>query len=339
MENEKTILEDLAFKMEHNSSSLWLYLITRELKEGVKSSDKVLDKYDFKANKIDTSEEMQEILREVVLKQIQYAITKDNLEMKEFSIIDDDSSESIYTYALNNALSFTKIITEQLIRPTSIPPVSSLSTIKSKLWAFCIKITVNGKTFYSFRKASKTKIVTDEAQGLSNKIYAMFDSNDSELQLLHGETLAFDDKIDCIYIDEIFYVFKKYGFETLMGLDEEFKQNAETVIDTIIETELVDGLSELREAIETNKSLLKTLANISKRGNCENLNDSEITKMRDVLKKMENRDLKTNASGRIQIDTLDDFKDFAKLLNDYYKQGLVTGSYYGTNSGKIINVN
>lgn len=60
--------------------------------------------------------------------------------------------------------------------------------------------------------------------------------------------------------------------------------------------------------------------------------------MKSVLKKIEGRDLKISNDGKIQLDDMKDLRDFVKLLNDFYKQGLVTGSYYGTNSGRIIEV-
>lgn len=60
--------------------------------------------------------------------------------------------------------------------------------------------------------------------------------------------------------------------------------------------------------------------------------------MKFVLKKMEGRDLKLTKDGKIKLEDMKDLKDFVKLLNDFYKQGLVTGSFYGTNSGRKIEV-
>ncbi len=314
-----------------------LYVVTRKIKQSFKATAKVLDKYDFFANRIDLSEALVDYFKSIVSKQLAFAFSREDIEICEYSVIDDDLPNRIYTYALNNALSFSKVLTEQLIASTSIPPVTRLPEIKDSLWAYCIKTSVNGTSFYSFRKSSKGKVTTDQPQSKLSKMMAFFDSSDAELKPLLSDTISFDDKIDCIYLDEKFYVFTKSAFENMVGIEDELRENAETVVAKIINTELVVGLMDLKEQMMESRLLLKMLSSIARKQNHEGFDGEGVEKMKLVLKQMEGRDLKVNEDGRIELQNMKDVKDFVKLLNDYYKQGLVSGCYYGTNSGKIIN--
>lgn len=58
--------------------------------------------------------------------------------------------------------------------------------------------------------------------------------------------------------------------------------------------------------------------------------------MKQVLQQMEQKELKLSPSNKIVLENTDDVNSFLKLLNDYYKQGLVTGKIYGSHSGEII---
>jgi hypothetical protein len=296
----------------------------------------VLDKYEFKAQSIDLSKEMAEYFGNIVKKQLASVASRDDIEMCEYAVVDEDLPNRVYTYALNNALSFSRVITEQLNAPTCVKPVVSLSNIKNNLWAYCIKTEINGDSLYSFRKISKSKVSTDEAQKFKERLSAYFDSSDAALRPVAHETISFDDKIDCIYISGQFYVFKKGGFEQIVGLEEELKQDAESVIDIINQTDLVEGLSEFKDEVMESRALLKKISSIAKKRNHKSLNRDEVDKMKQVLKNMEGRELKVNGENKIKLETKKDLHDFIKLLNDYYKQGMVTGSYYGTNSGRII---
>ena len=80
------------------------------------------------------------------------------------------------------------------------------------------------------------------------------------------------------------------------------------------------------------------MASIAKKKTHEGLNADEVDKMKSVLQKMEGRELKTTDDGKVKLDDMKDLRDFIKLLNDFYKKGLVTGSFYGTNSGRKIEV-
>lgn len=334
----KENLETLLASLENTDNfPLWLYFVTRSIKEGVKKTAKVVDKYDFNLNKIDLSEEMQSFFKDVLKEQLKKVLSKKDIEMVEYTVIGDDLSNKIYTYALNNALSFSSVINHQL-SGDNVPSVTSLKEIQDGLWAYCIKASIDGKEFYSFRKTSKGKVATDQPTNKMQKISSWFDSSDSELKPIIGEIINFDDRIDCMYLDDLFYVFKKGVFEQILGLEEEFIESAKQVIEILHASDLIIGLELIEQDLGKNKSLLKSLSSIAKKNNHEGFDKSEIEKMKSVLSKIEGQELKMTEEGKIMLEDESDVKYFIKLLNDYYKEGMVTGKYYGSHSGEVLTI-
>lgn len=315
-----------------------LYLVTRHIKPGIPRSAKVLDKYRFQANKIDLAADLGAFFREAIVRKLQVTAENDDLQMQPYSVIGDDLGDSVYTYALNNALSFSDVISNQLLTPTQLPTVGCLGDVQNELWAFCWRVDIDGQPFFAFRKASKGKVTTDRAQSVKGKFAAVFDANDAELKEFTGSLLAFDDQIDCAYWEETFVVFRKGGFEQILGLEEELKENGASVVQAIEATGLVEGLADLADDLMESKTLLRTLASIAQKRTHEGLNQDEVGKMCEVLSQMEGRDLKTTDEGKVKLEDMHDLRDFVKLLNDFYKRGLVTGTYYGTNSGRKLDV-
>ena len=58
--------------------------------------------------------------------------------------------------------------------------------------------------------------------------------------------------------------------------------------------------------------------------------------MNDVLKKFDGVEFTINAEGKIVLENTADARNFLKLLNDYYKQGMTTKKYYATDSGSLV---
>jgi len=318
--------------------SLNLFFVTRVKKEGVSSRAKVIDKYDFKADRIDISSDMEKYFKDTCKNQLEKVLKITDYSLEEYSVISDDLKNKLYTYALNNALSFSDVITNQLIK-NKVGTISSLKEIKKKLWAYCIKVEADGEVAFIFRKISAGKVVTDNAQGFMSKISAKFDTNDAELKAVKEESISFDDKLDCIFYNDQFLILAKSGFEQIVGLEEDFIEAANEVINLLQKTDLIEGIEHISDSLKGSRALLKTLANIGKKGNHTTFDASEIQKMKETLMRFENKDLKISDSGKLVIEDKDDVADFIKLLNDFYKQGIVTGKYYGTNSGQIIESN
>lgn len=334
----KTKLNDIRTILDDPTVSINLFFITREIKEGVAKSAKVIDKYCFKAWNVDISPDLVKFFINVAKKQVTRVNDSDDYELEPYSVIGDDLSNKLYTYALNNALSFSDVVSNQLISGTP-KSITSLTQIKSDLWAYTLKFTTSDNSALIFRKLSKGKVVTADPQSMTEKVSSIFDSSTSELKVSTQESISFDDKLDCIYINNEFLVFHKSGFENIVGMEEEFKEAASGVLDIIKETELIEGVEHIEEQLKGSRALLKTLSNIGRKGNHQNFNANELEKMKSVLHQFEGKELKMTDDGKLLIEDKNDVGYFIKLLNDYYKQGMVSGKFYGTNSGQLLAVN
>lgn len=312
-----------------------LYFVTRHLKSGMSKSAKVLDKYDFKLHKASLSPEISVYFKSILSNQIKSYTSKDDIEIKEYTVIDDDLDNKIYSYALNNALSFAEVINNQ-IKSDKINEVDNLIELQKELWAYCIKVQIDDEFTYSFRKTSSSKITTNSPQGRIQKISALFDKTAGELKTFDGNVINFDDKIDCIYIYDRFYVFKKKSFETILGLEEEFKQAATETLNVIKDCGIVDNLKIIEDMITHMPSVLKTLSHIAEKGNHSILTVKKVNEINEISYKFKGVKFDTNTDGKIILKTPEEAKHFLRLINDYYKQGLTTHKFYATEVGSIV---
>lgn len=315
--------------------SLRLFFITRQLKDGFKTSTKAVDKFNFSACQVDISNEIAEFFKNNVKNQLSKLLKIEPFEQEDYSVICDDLGDKLLTYAYNEQLSFSGVMNN--IHAEKASSLNSLKDIKSEIWAYCLRLEdINNGTVFLLKKTSSGKVATDEPQSKLEKLSAWFDSSESELKTVKHETITFDDKFDCINFNKEFLVLRKHGFEQLVGLEEEFIKAANDVVSVIEQTNLVHGIEHIKCNIKKSRAMLKTLANIGKKGAHSSFNAKEIESMKKALKKFEDKELEVNTDGKIVLNDLVDVGYFIKLLNDYYKIGAVSGKYYGTNSGHLI---
>ncbi len=317
---------------------LKLYFITRYLKENFKKSSKVLDKYLFKVYQVEINDEIREHLYNLSKEQLEYIIKKE-YEMVDYDVISDDT-EQLFTYSMKNKIfSFSDVVYHQLNnRPPTMLSIENILQQEHELWAYCVGFyDLEAKDWiYSFRKIQSGKVAIDERIGMNfiNTIRAYFDTQSQKLKLLKGETINLDKQIDCIYYDETFYIIKKAYFEQIVGLQEEYKEEAKKVVEKLTKTDLINGIDFIERKIEENPSIHKKLVRISRIGNIDTLNAKSIRKMKSVSKKY-GYDLKVK-DGKISIEEEKDIDLVLKMLADYYKIGEVSGKNYGTFSGKEV---
>ena len=310
-----------------------LYFITKHLKEGVSRTEKVLNKYKYECIRVNIEDDLQEYFFNLLKNQLNSTISNDDIEFTEFEIIDDDLRDRVYTYALNNASSFHDLLTNKMASGVDIPYVSSLMSISDDLCAYSISIE-DGECIrlISFRKISKSKIASEESKGIKT----LFRPNDRRLICAKGESINFDEKIDCVFFDGDFFVFHKKSFENLAGLDDEYKEMAYNVLEEIAETELVFGLNLLIEEAGKSKLVAKQLAKFSKTGGHKNLNQNRIEKMQELCVKL-GLNLKIDG-GKIVIDDSKDAKLLIRLLDQYYVACMQTGDAFGSHAKTKIDI-
>lgn len=317
---------------------LKLYFITRVLKDNVKKSSKIIDKYLFKVYQVDINDEIRQYLYNLSQEQLSITIKKD-FEILDYDVIADDT-EHLFTYQMKNKVfSFADVVTNKLRNnPLKMQSIEEIIQNDDELWAYCVgfnDLKLND-WIYTFRKIQSGKVAIEEQADKKplKFIRTFFDTKNQKLELLKGETVNLDKQIDCIYYDEVFYIIRKGSFEQIVGLQEEFKKEAQDVVEHLKETGKIEGLNNIEEQIENNPTIHKKLVKISRIGNYRNIDDKTIKKMQAVCKRYK-INLKIS-NGNLLIEDKDDIDVVLKMLADYYKTGDVSGKPYGTFSGKEI---
>ncbi|MBK7345446.1 MAG: DUF4868 domain-containing protein [Chitinophagaceae bacterium] len=70
--------------------------------------------------------------------------------------------------------------------------------------------------------------------------------------------------MDCIYFEDTFYIAKKTQFEQIIGLEEEYKHQANEVVTELASTNMFEGLEIISKQIELNPSIHKKLVRLTK---------------------------------------------------------------------------
>ena len=334
---DKSILVDIIGQA--SAENLKMYFVTRILKEGMKANSRVLEKFDFKVYQIEITDEVRKYLYELSLKQFQKIQNNEDLHFFDYDVIADET-EHLFTYQMENKVgSFSDVVYNQLNQsPQKITDLNDILQDET-LWAYCVEFEMDSdKSFYTFRKLSPGKVGVEkekdgEKKSLGNQIRTFFDTNTNTLSLLKSDTVYLDKQIDCIFYEETFYVLKKYYFEQLVGLQEEYKKRAEDVATSISKHECFGDVKLLTEKIETKVAIHKKLMKLEKIGNLNSLTSKNIKKL-ETLGKKKKAPIKLK-DGKIQFETEEDIDNVIKLLCDYFKTGDYSGKPYGTYAGKL----
>lgn len=334
------ILNELSDKLgEIKVNNTFLYFITRVLKPDVKKRKKVMDKFIFKVYQIDVNDEIRKHLHKLSLEQLTYLASK-KTELQDYDVI-TDNTQQLFTYQMKNkAMSFADVVNIQL--KSQLPKIISLEEIilEEELWAYCVGFyEKNSEWIYTFRKILSSKVAIDESDGnkkgaFQRALRTVFSTKSQKLELIQGETVNLDKQIDCIYYGETFYIAKKTQFEQIVGLEEEFKEQAKEVIKELENTKMIEGLEVIIKQIENNPSIHRKLVRLSKIGNYHELDINVIQQMQQVCKTHGDK-LKLK-DGKLFIEDDGDIDLALKMLGDYYKRGEVSGKAYGTFAGKQL---
>lgn len=334
---DKSLLVDIISQA--NAENLKMYFVTRILKEGMKANSRVLEKFDFKVYQIEITDEVRKYLYELSLKQFQKIQDNEDLHFFDYDVIADET-EHLFTYQMQNKVgSFSDVVYNQLNQsPQKITDLNDILQDET-LWAYCVEFEIDSDTsFYTFRKISPGKVGIEkekdgEKKSIGSTIRTFFDTNTNTLSLLKSDTVYLDKQIDCIFYEETFYVLKKYYFEQLVGLQEEYKKRAEDIATSISKHECFGDVKLLNDKIETKVAIHKKLMKLEKIGNLNSLTSKNIKKLETLGKK---KKAPINIKdGKIQFETEEDIDNVIKLLCDYFKTGDYSGKPYGTYAGKL----
>lgn len=258
----------------------------------------------------------------------------DDLEFADYAVISDDGIDAIYRYDGIKDLDFYSVL-ERINKNSKINTLKNLEDVRSDILAFCLKISTHDECFSIYRKLTKSKVATDAPLNTIQKMQAFFDVNSAIMKVVPMQTVSFDNRIDFICKGDSIYIVSKSGFEQIIGIEREFMENAKSVLKVISNASIIDDMKVLEQVILANKALLKTIASIAQKKNHETLSLDTLKKYQETLNTFEGSKLEEK-DGKLVIKDSSDVRLLIKVLNDFYKQGVASGKYYGTNSGHII---
>lgn len=329
-------LQDIQdFINQTESKDTKLYFITRIEAANCSRIRATNMKHVFKVYQIDFNQELQESLFKATLSYLE-RIAKKNYDVVDYDVLSDET-EHLFTYSVSNKIeSFADVVKNQLLQ--SAPKVKSLKELSSdekKMWAYCLSFSSSdGKEkMFSFRKILPSKVGVNEK---SSFLKAYFNASSLQLALQKEETISLDEQVDCIYFKDTFFVLKKGNFEQIVGLQEEYKEQAKFIVGKLLSSDMLIGGEHLNQLVENKPSVHKKLIKIAKIGYYERLDFKAIKKMTRISKQH-------GVALKVQDDKLileneEDVDALLKVLGDYYKKGEVSGKSYGTFSGKELQV-
>ena len=317
-----------------------LYFITRVMKDGVKKSAKVMDKFDFKTYQVDIDDEIREELFDTAQKCIKSLVEKET-DFDPYQVINDGMA-TLMTYSMTDkVMSFKEVVENQL--PGTPPRIKNLGEIvgEEELWAYAIGMyTTEQEWVYTFRKVLKSKVAIDEKENeqrstVGRALRTYFNTTNQQLELIEGDTVVLDKAIDCFYFEETFYVHKQSQFEQIVGLEEEFRVQAEQVVGDLEASGLFEGIEIMKGMLE-DKAMHKKLVRLTKLGLYRRVDAKALKKMVQLAKR---QGLKLNvADGKFILDNNSDVDLVIKMLCAYFKKDEVFGDSYGTFSGTKLEV-
>lgn len=319
-------------KLQNNSKPrVSLFFVLKDKKKGTNNQNT----NEFKLIRAPIDKEIANYFLITISNQISEYLNKADLVIKNYSPIDDDLENKIYTYDLSEDLPFYKLINEY-IKDENICELNDLITIKDNAFCYFVKLQYNDNFVYLFKKITKSKVITDKNRSLKESLYAFFDESSCILKNFEGSILSLNKDFDSLIINKKFYIFNKKMFESVVGMDEEFKEVAQTTLESIKNMMNIEGLEIIEQVILEKTSWRKILCKIGSSGIINALDELDINKINKILDKLKRDKLKVDANGRIRISSKQECDELLRVLNDYYKKGLTTNKYYGTNSGDII---
>lgn len=312
-----------------------LYFILRN--KG-KSSIESVNKYSFKVYHVDCDEELRSRFRESSLEQLKRLIDA-NCEVTDYDVFSDDSEELLkYELKTRKEIAFSDVVKKQLpsINIEKIIDLSSALEEKDKWWAYCIEFLspTTSQRIFSFRKIKPSNVCTDEKK--TNILRALFSTKSRSLSLIKEETINLDHQIDCLFYEDTFYVLKKTNFEQIVGVQEEYKEEAKKILSEILNNEHIhsDNSQEIISLIENKPSIHRKLIKASKLANYRTLTSKDISRMSEICAKY--NDILPVEDGKLVIKDIKGLDVVLKALADYYKIGEFSSKSYGTFAGKEL---
>jgi hypothetical protein len=328
MEKKMSNLTEILGKIENvKDKRARLYFVTRKTKKGMSRSARARDKYEYKTWKIETDSQIQEELFSIIKGKLANIADTNQFTVTDYSLIGDDDSKKILTYVKKERLqSFMHIVDDDLKNASTLDAVTNLEEIANDIWAYIIEVYTAKKIICALRKMAPSKVMVGK-----KGILATFRTREKSLRLSTDQNISFDKAIDAIYYGDTFYVVSKDNFEEIVGLDEEYREEAKSVAEKIMKNPLICSSFDIGADIENKNRYIKKLAKI--KDEIDDLDSERIRRMKDVAKRFGQK-FTVGKDGRIQLANEEDLDVMIKLLDDYFLESRQTDKKYGASVKK-----
>ena len=278
---------------------------------------------------MDVDSSLQASLSAAVADYVKSKLGKPDVECAAYQVV-VDGEERIYEYPLSNGrLAFADVVQPQLERGVDIPKVESLAAVANDLWASCVRIQGPGnEPVYAFSKLTRGKVALDKQKKATFRIKASFDTSNSKLYLFEGQTIELPARVDCLFAKGTFFIFEKKSFERIVGAEEQFKANADRVIDELEQTGMIEGLDHMRAKSGEGTRLLRRLADVARHKGHQKLDAKRIEQIRQMAKEYDLKPKFSDDGCRLLIEDAKDVNLVVKLLDDSFVESRQTGHRY-----------
>lgn len=327
--------------------SLRLYFVSRK-KKNLKKSDwkQTLDRYDYSLYRVEIKDDLRNFLFDLSVGQFKSAY-EEKYQLVDYDLFLDDADKKVLEFKYDQALPFMKIVGEKLSHKDDITSVDDFSSILSsgeEFWAYIVELSYvddNGECHYLYfmRKILGGRTIVDETDNVNKKFFSKiktyFNTTTKKMEILHGDMFILDKQIDCVYIDDTYYILHKTQFESMVGLEVEYKERAEKITEELASSDSFEGIDVLRNEVNTNANLHKKLLKLSQLSGTKKLSTTRINNIKKLASKV-GYDLKMTEENKIKLEDSKDVEMVVRFLCEYYKKGMVNGKMFGTYSGRTV---
>lgn len=161
----------------------------------------------------------------------------------------------------------------------------------------------------------------------------LFSIRNDELYKINNSILSIEDKIDCIFMDNMseMFIFNKYFFELMFGFEEKFKKEIKESLKIFEENDEINSILDINkfyDKIENNRNHLKKLYKVIKDNKLYLLNEENI------IKTEEKCNIKIEKEGGFLKLSHDNIRKILAMLNEDYLESILSDDSYLT-SNKI----
>lgn len=307
-----------------STDQLRLFVVRRELKDGLKRHSRIANKYDYNALRASTSEEARANLLSGICDHVERNVADEDLDVRGYDLIVPDDADSLYTYSSEDLerLSFARSVEAIRGDTSSLPKIDWESGETAGLHGYALAVREGEMDVVLFNRLKSQSV----HQPYTTKT-RLFGISGDELRPVKHTVLSFDVRVSCVLVNGELYILSKKQFEDLVGFTEELERNAHQVLDELKEIGLLAGLDVLRSELDKSSRLLWKMASLAKKGHLTSFSQARLEKMKEMAKAY-NLDLPLDDEGRLVITDRKDIPNVIKWLSDSFVVSPQTDALY-----------